>query len=94
MKTRRRTPTMNKYDHALTCRLPRGVASNFNRLEAMRKDIFLLLTIATTNPYLDDTHWNDNEIQQAADRLKAIWIRRAQALKDARAKGWREKEAA
>jgi hypothetical protein len=55
----------------------------------MRDAIFDFLSCVTTDPYLDNPGWAEKEIQRGADRLKEIRARRAQALEDARAKGWR-----
>lgn len=79
---------LNQFDRATTCRSPRGTAENFNRLEEMRKDVFFFLSVATTDPDLDKSSLSENEIQEVADRLKAIRIKRAEAMKDAHAKGW------
>lgn len=83
---------MNRYDQSLTGRLPKGVAENFNQLEAIRQDIMFVLTINTTNPYLDKASVvaTDDGIQNLADRLKKVWVRRAEALCDARNRGWNE----
>jgi hypothetical protein len=90
MKTyRNRKLKPHSWDQALIGPLPSGKASNFNQLEAMRKTIFEFLSCMTTDPYVDNSGWTENEIQRAADRLKKIRVRRARAMQDARAKGWR-----
>jgi len=79
----------NRYERAMSCRLPGGRAENYKQLEAMRKDVMFCMTIAATDPYLSQAAWSDNEIQKVADRLKKIRVQRARALRDAQARGWR-----
>ncbi len=87
-RNRKTEPALRPWDYALTRPLPSGKAPNFNRLEAMRTAILDFLEGITTGPYLDNPGWAENEIQRAADRLKQIRLRRAEAIEDARAKGW------
>ncbi len=84
-----RKRALHPWDRALTLPLPSGKAANFNRLEAMRDAIIDFLSCVTTDPHLDNPGWAEKEIQRGADRLKQISVRRAEAIEDARAKGWR-----
>ena len=92
MKTRQNRkskPELRPWDDALDCPLPSGEAPHFNQLEALRRALFDFLRCMTTDPFMDDPVWVENEIQRGADRLKEIRVRRARALKDARSKGGR-----
>jgi hypothetical protein len=71
MKTSRRKPNRDPWEHALTCPLPSQ--TSYQLLQALRQDILAYLEWVTGDLVQDgNPAETEREIQRAADRLKQI----------------------
>src|SRR5579862_1205498 len=80
MKMRCPSRENDRWEHALTCPLPRG--TKFEFIELIRIDLFEFLDVLSTSPYTDSKSRAsaNKDIRRIAARLKELTRLRAKAL--------------